>query len=165
MSNGHCSDLDRRKFLSSLAAGGAFFTVRGAFAQALVETPAQTLGPFYPDRLPLDQDNDLLLIQDDITPAVGVISWISGRVLDSSGRPIRGALVEIWQANAAGRYHHPVDQHNAPLDPNLTGAGRCVTNEKGDVLATKDYAVPGHNAFVLQTNEPRELVGAGNKGV
>src|SRR5215467_8969435 len=53
---------------------------------------------------------------------------VSGRVLDEDGRPIAGALVEIWQANAAGRYHHEVDQHPAPLDPNFTGAGRCLTD-------------------------------------
>ena len=56
---------------------------------------------------------------------------VSGRVLDEDGRPLRGALVEIWQANAAGRYHHVVDQHPAPLDPNFTGAGRCLTDSDG----------------------------------
>ena len=54
-----------------------------------------------------------------------------GRVLDEDGRPVRGALVEVWQANAAGRYRHKVDTHDAPLDPNFTGAGRMLTDEHG----------------------------------
>jgi protocatechuate 3,4-dioxygenase, beta subunit len=53
-------------------------------------------------------------------------------MLDEDERPVPNALIEIWQANAAGRYHHEVDQHNAPLDPNFVGAGRCMTNEQGE---------------------------------
>ncbi len=57
---------------------------------------------------------------------------VSGRVLDEDGRPLRNTLVEVWQANAAGRYHHHVDQHPAPLDPNFGGAGRCLTDDDGN---------------------------------
>ncbi|MGP7997577.1 MAG: protocatechuate 3,4-dioxygenase subunit beta [Streptosporangiaceae bacterium] len=56
---------------------------------------------------------------------------VTGRVLDSDGRPVPDTLLEIWQANAAGRYHHVVDQHPAPVDPNFTGVGRCVTDAEG----------------------------------
>jgi len=56
---------------------------------------------------------------------------VTGRVLDDTGRPVPNALVEVWQANAAGRYFHKVDQHPAPLDPNFTGTGRCLTDENG----------------------------------
>jgi len=56
---------------------------------------------------------------------------VTGRVVDEDGRPLRGALVEVWQANAAGRYRHGVDQHPAPLDPNFSGAGRCLTGDDG----------------------------------
>jgi protocatechuate 3,4-dioxygenase beta subunit len=56
---------------------------------------------------------------------------VTGRVLDEEGRPMRGALVEVWQANAAGRYRHAVDRHAAPLDPNFSGAGRCLTDADG----------------------------------
>ena len=56
---------------------------------------------------------------------------LTGRVLDSDGRPVSGTLVEIWQANAAGRYNHPVDDHPAPIDPNFDGGGRCVTDSQG----------------------------------
>jgi protocatechuate 3,4-dioxygenase beta subunit len=56
---------------------------------------------------------------------------VSGRLLDQAGRPVRHQLVELWQANAAGRYHHDVDQHPAPLDPNFTGTGRALTDDEG----------------------------------
>ena len=75
----------RRHFFQAMTAGGLFFLQRGAYAQALVLTPAQTEGPYYPNNLPLDQDNDLLIINDNITPAGGTVAWISGRVLDKNG--------------------------------------------------------------------------------
>ncbi|WP_404203677.1 protocatechuate 3,4-dioxygenase subunit beta [Streptomyces wuyuanensis] len=56
---------------------------------------------------------------------------VTGRVLDRAGRPVRGQLVEVWQANAAGRYAHERDRHPAPLDPNFTGVGRCRTDDEG----------------------------------
>ena len=68
----------RRAFLSGLALGAAAFTVRGAFAEELVRTPPQTEGPFYPDKLPLDTDNDLIIVNDSLTPAVGAITHLSG---------------------------------------------------------------------------------------
>src|SRR5712692_9691705 len=102
----------RRRFLRGLTLGGlalgvpAFFTVPGVFAEELTRTPRQTEGPFYPDRLPLDTDNDLIIINDSITPAVGEITHLSGRVLDVKGSPIRSALVEIWQVDNNGVYLH-----------------------------------------------------------
>jgi protocatechuate 3,4-dioxygenase beta subunit len=56
---------------------------------------------------------------------------VTGRVMDEDGRPVKNTLVEVWQANAAGRYVHKVDQHDAPLDPNFLGAGRCLTDNEG----------------------------------
>jgi protocatechuate 3,4-dioxygenase, beta subunit len=72
---------------------------------------------------------------------------VSGRVLDRDGRPVRGALVEVWQANAAGRYIHEGDQHPAPLDPNFTGAGRCLTDDDGGYrfVTVKPGAYPWRN--------------------
>ncbi len=72
---------------------------------------------------------------------------VTGRVLDDDGKPIRNALVEVWQANAAGRYHHRVDQHPAPLDPNFTGAGRCLTDDDGNYrfISIKPGAYPWGN--------------------
>ena len=72
---------------------------------------------------------------------------VSGRVLGSDGKPLRGQLIEIWQANAAGRYHHEVDDHDAPLDPNFTGAGRCLTDDEGHYrfVTVKPGAYPWKN--------------------
>ena len=68
--------------------GAAAFTTRGLFADELVRTPAQTEGPFYPNKLPLDTDNDLLVINDGITPAVGEVTYLTGRILDAKGEPV-----------------------------------------------------------------------------
>jgi protocatechuate 3,4-dioxygenase beta subunit len=124
----------RRRFLATLGLGGLYFTQRGAFAQALVETPAQTEGPYYPDRLPLDQDNDLLIIDANITPGIGEIAWISGRVLDSRGQPVRGALVEIWQADNFGSYIHSNGANAGRRDGNFQGYGRFLTGSSGEYL-------------------------------
>src|SRR6184192_3463370 len=106
----------RRAFLSSLALGTAAFTVRGAFAEELMRTPPQTEGPFYPDRLPLDTDNDLIIINNSLTPAVGEITHLSGKVLDAKGNPVRNALVEIWQCDNKGVYLHTADSTGKKRD-------------------------------------------------
>jgi len=92
---------------------------------------------------PLDDD---LTKQHDGEP-LGERITVNGRVLDADGRPVRRQLVEIWQANAAGRYAHPVDQHPAPLDPNFTGAGRCLTDDDGHYrfVTVKPGAYPWGN--------------------
>src|SRR5471032_1551981 len=89
---------DRRIFMSTFSLGAAAWLTRGVFADELdrVKTPAQTEGPFYPDHLPLDTDNDLIIVNDSITPAVGEITHLSGRLLDTKGELIRNATVEIW---------------------------------------------------------------------
>ena len=78
---------------------------------------------------------------------VGERIIVTGRVLDDEGGPIRNALLEIWQANAAGRYHHEVDQHPAPLDPNFSGAGRTLTDDEGRYrfVTVKPGAYPWRN--------------------
>jgi protocatechuate 3,4-dioxygenase beta subunit len=72
---------------------------------------------------------------------------LTGTVTDSDGRPVRDTLVEVWQANAAGRYVDPVDDHPAPLDPNFTGAGRCLTDDRGRYrfVTVKPGAYPWRN--------------------
>jgi protocatechuate 3,4-dioxygenase beta subunit len=130
--------ISRRNLLRQFAVAPALFYRRGLFAQQLVETPALTLGPYYPDRLPLDQDNDLLLINDSITPAVGSIFWVSGRVLDSSGQPVRGAVVEIWQADTNGAYIHSASPI-ANRDRNFQGYGKFETASDGRYLFRTVY--------------------------
>ena len=83
----------RRLFLGSAALGSLGLFAPGAFAEELTKTPKQTEGPFYPTKLPLDTDNDLLIINDGINPGVGTITHLTGKVLDIKGNPIRNALV------------------------------------------------------------------------
>ncbi len=123
---------NRRFFVRSLTMGAAFFSVRGLFAEELVRTPRQTEGPFYPDRLPLDTDNDLLIINDGITPAVGEITWLSGQIMDENGRPIRNAMVEIWQCDNNGVYLHSKSGNKEKRDPNFQGFGRFLTGSSGE---------------------------------
>src|SRR6266550_3678092 len=87
--------LERRHFLKRLGLTTILFTVPGAFAEELLRTPRQTEGPFYPDKLPLDTDNDLIIVNEGLTPAIGEITHLSGRVTDLKGDPIRNSLVEI----------------------------------------------------------------------
>ena len=91
--------------------------------------------------------DDADLTRGHAADPIGERIIVSGRVLDSIGRPVRHQLVEIWQANAAGRYHHDVDRHPAPLDPNFTGAGRCLTDDQGGYrfLSIKPGAYPWKN--------------------
>ena len=117
--------LDRRRFLSRCGLSLAFLAVPGAFAEQLILTPKQTEGPFYPDHLPLDTDNDLLVVNDALTPAVGEITYLSGRILDESGAPIRNALVEIWQCDAKGVYLHSGSNDAAKRDAHFQEIGRA----------------------------------------
>ena len=123
----------RRYFLGSAAAGLASVALYtpGVFAQQLRQTPRQTEGPFYPDHLPLDTDNDLIIVNDNITPAVGEITHLSGKLLDADDRPLRNALVEIWQVDGNGVYLHTAD-HHAKRDANFQGFGRFLTGSKGE---------------------------------
>src|SRR5213594_1408193 len=97
---------NRRRFLRGLGLGAALLTVPGLFAEELTRTPRQTEGPFYPDKLPLDTDNDLLIINDSITSAVGEVTHLFGRILDDKGNPIKNAVMEIWQCDANQVYIH-----------------------------------------------------------
>jgi protocatechuate 3,4-dioxygenase beta subunit len=141
---------DRRQFLRSVTLGATFFAVPGAFAEALVQTPPQTEGPFYPDHLPLDTDNDLLVINEGITPAVGEVTYVSGRILDSSGQPIRNAVVEIWQCDANGAYLHSKTGNLEKKDKNFQGFGRFVTGSSGEYLfrTIKPVPYPGRSPHI-----------------
>lgn len=92
----------------------------------LRQTPSQTVGPFFSKALLHEGWNDLTA-----RDAVGQTVVITGRVLDGDGAPVPDALIEIWQANAAGRYNHPDDVRDLPLDPRFSGFGRAGTDEQG----------------------------------
>ena len=127
----HSPHPPRRHFLQQSSAAAALFTVPGLFAEELL-TPAMTEGPFYPDKLPLDTDNDLLILNDSITPAVGEITHLTGRIVSASGEPIRNAFVEIWQVDNLGSYLHKDGRAQTGADANFQGYGRFLTDSKGE---------------------------------
>ena len=144
----------RRGFLSTLTLGAAAFTTRGLFAEELqrVRTPPQTEGPFYPNKLPLDTDNDLLVINDTITPAVGEVTHLTGRILDARGNPVRNALIEIWQCDNKGVYLHTRDSgpKEKQRDKNFQGFGRFLTSSNGDYYfrTIKPVPYPGRTPHI-----------------
>jgi protocatechuate 3,4-dioxygenase, beta subunit len=143
---------NRRTVLRALGLGAAAFTTRGLFAEqlALTRTPPLTEGPFYPDRLPLDTDNDLLVINDSITPAIGEITHLTGRILTPTGSPVRNAVVEIWQCDANAVYINTGDSERKQdqRDRNFQGFGRFTTGSKGEYYfrTIKPVPYPGRPA-------------------
>jgi protocatechuate 3,4-dioxygenase beta subunit len=102
------------------------------YAQAAVApTPAQALGPFYPRVLPADRDYDLVRIAGTSRDAQGAVAWVEGRVTDTSGAPLAGALVEIWQCDVHGRYLKPADDAGGPRDDHFQGYGQLQTGANG----------------------------------
>ena len=141
---------DRRQFLTQLSLATLFWTVPGAFAGELTLTPRQTEGPFYPDKLPLDTDNDLIIVNDALTPAAGEITYLSGRILDARGEPIRNALVEIWQTDKNGVYLHSGSNNHGQRDSNFQGFGRFLTGSTGEYLfrTIKPVPYPGRTPHI-----------------
>lgn len=118
----------------------------------LKQTISELTGSVYGHDSVGAQDADLTVNGRRNGEPLGERIIVTGRVLDENGRPQANTLIEIWQANAAGRYIHKVDQHNAPLDPNFFGGGRCVTNAEGRYrfMSVKPGAYPWgnhHNAW------------------
>lgn len=138
----NCPICTRRMFLAQFAAGVGAFSAAGAFAEELVRTPPQTEGPFYPDKLPLDTDNDLLVINDSVTPGVGEITHLTGRILDARGEPVRNAVVEIWQVDNNGTYIHTRDAARGTRDTNFQGFGRFLTGRTGEYYFRTIKPVP-----------------------
>lgn len=154
--------VSRRRFVSGLAFGAAAWWAPGAFADELVRTPRQTEGPFYPNKLPLDTDNDLIIINDKLTPAVGTIAHVSGRILDANGSPVRNALVEIWQCDNNGAYLHTGSGNGDKRDGNFQGFGRFLTGSTGEYYfrTIKPVAYPGrtpHIHYKIKRND-KELL-------
>ena len=140
----------RRRFLGGLVAGAAAVGAPWALAAALTPTPRQTEGPFYPDQLPLDRDNDLVRIKDRNAPAAGTITHLRGRILDMRGAPIRGALVEIWQVDRNGVYLHRGSAGHGRRDSNFQGYGRFETGADGayHFRTIKPVAYPGRTPHI-----------------
>ena len=152
----------RRQFLQGVAIGAATFVVPGAFAEELTRTPRQTEGPFYPDTLPLDTDNDLLVLNDSITPAVGHVTHLTGRILGPTGQPVRNAVVEIWQVDSQGAYLHSRSDNRDKRDRNFQGFGRFLTGSKGEYYfrTIKPVPYPGrtpHIHFAINKGGKRML--------
>lgn len=147
---GVAASQDRRRFLRNLGLSAALFSVPGAFAEQLLLTPKQTEGPFYPDKLPLDTDNDLIIVNNGLTPAVGEITYVSGRILDAKGDPIRNAVVEIWQCDNGGAYLHSKTGNKEKQDSNFQGFGRFLTGSSGEYLfrTIKPVPYPGRSPHI-----------------
>lgn len=120
----------RSVIVASAGAAASAFTGK-LVAEAMKPTPPNPEGPFYPRRVRADRDADLTLINGHHKRAEGQVIRITGEVLDEDGEPVEDVLIDIWQANAAGRYDHPDDPATAPLDPNFQGRGTVRTDARG----------------------------------
>lgn len=129
------SFLSRRQFAQSALASAGLLLVGPASAQErqppLGPTAESPMGPFYPLRRPAEADADLTRLAGRAGRARGTVIELSGRVLDLRGNPIAGARLELWQANAAGRYAHELDPATAPLDPDFQGYARLRAGRDG----------------------------------
>ena len=145
-----------------LAAAGASLLPLGAGATSLVLTPRQTEGPFYPAALPADMDNDLVQVRGQAARAMGTILHLEGRVLGVDGRPVEGALVEIWQCDAQGVYDHPRQPGRERRDSAFQGYGRLLVSADGrySFRTLKPVAYAGrspHIHFKVATSTGRML--------
>lgn len=153
----------RRLFLRHLMVGAASLTAVRAFSEEalrfiedghfldeLVRTPSQIEGPFYPTKLPLDVDNDLILIKPSTTPAVGKVTHFTGRVLDLKGEPLKGLTVEIWQVDGNGVYLHEGSDNGDKRDRHFQGFGRFETAFDGafKFRTVKPVAYPGRTPHI-----------------
>src|SRR3984893_3576263 len=127
------NDFNRREIVrmsAALTCATIFSSSRLAAADALRRTPGQILGPFYPLK-ELPQTSDLTRLPGRAGRANGQVINVMGRVLNLKGEPVRNSKVEVWQANAHGRYTHPSDTNPAPLDPNFEGSVALTTDSEG----------------------------------
>jgi len=125
--------IDRRRVLQSFLLGAGGLWAPDVFAEALVLTPRATEGPYYPDHLPLDQDNDLVQVTGKEAAALGTVASFGGRLLMADGKAVKGATIELWQADDNGCYIHSQGvQRGKERDPLFQGYGKMETNAKGE---------------------------------
>jgi Dioxygenase len=132
----------RRNILKRLALTASAVSLPASVWAALVKTQRLTEGPFYPTSLPLDDDNDLTRVKGQSGVAAGIFLDLSGRVVDVEARPVRNAVVEIWQCDSFGRYHHPDDTNNAPLEPISRVSERPSPTAKGAIASAPSNRYP-----------------------
>ena len=135
---------------SMLLAAGWTLRSQGWFAEELTRTPAQTEGPFYPNKLPLDTDNDLIIINNSISTAVGTITHLYGKLMDTKGNPVKNAVVEIWQVDNNGAYLHSGTSNKEKRDGNFQGFGRFLTGLSGEYYfrTIKPVPYPGRTPHI-----------------
>jgi protocatechuate 3,4-dioxygenase, beta subunit len=142
----------RRRVLEASLAGAAALGLPGLLrAEALMPTPQQIPGPFYPLSYPDDADNDLVHVAGHAQPAKGTLTRVAGRVLDRDGRPLARARVEIWQCDDNGRYHNVEDGGGErPRDDNFQGFGRTVTDGAGgySFVTIRPVPYPGRTPHI-----------------
>jgi len=170
--------VSRRHVLGvAIVAGG--FTLSGGvssvFAQALKRTPGEILGPFYPVLRSVEKAADLTILPGKPGRAAGQAIYVMGRVVNLQGQPLKGARVELWQANTHGRYTHPSDTNPAPLDPNFEGFAiqdtdhadvfprRSVERQRSLVAKHPRKQGPAHRTGAAPDSRPR--VGFAHRGL
>ena len=152
----------RRQFVRQSALATGLLVPGMSWAEALTITPTDVEGPFYPDKLPLDKDNDLIIINDSITPAAGQIAHVSGKLTDAKGKPISNALIEMWQCDARGIYMHSRDPNIKKKDSNFQSYGAFETGSTGEYRFRTIKPVPytgrtPHIHFAVSRNGRRVL--------
>ncbi len=140
--------IPRRSLL--LGTGFVVMSAERAFAATLATTPQQTEGPFYPVSFPTDMDNDLVQVSGQAAQAMGTVLHLQGRVLDSSGTTVPGAMVEIWQCDAQGIYDHPRQPGRERRDQAFQGYGRMLVDAEGrySFRTLKPVAYPGRTPHI-----------------
>ena len=149
--------LTRRRLVGGALAGAALLPagLRAQPSSLLLPTPAGTRGPFYPLTFPADTDADLVLLRGSDAKALGTVTHVAGRVLGTDGAAVPGALVEIWQCDANGRYHHPGDAEGPARDSAFQSYGQARTGADGAYRfrTIRPVAYPGrtpHIHFAVQ---------------
>jgi len=139
-----------RSFSRRLLLAATVLPLRQGLAADAVATPAQTEGPFYPVAFPADTDNDLVQVRGQAAHAMGTILHLQGRVLDASGRPMPGAMVEIWQCDSQGLYDHPGQSGRERRDAAFQGYGKVLADAQSTYRfrTLKPVAYPGRTPHI-----------------